>query len=336
MVGPKGTDIRFKHDLDQVCARLLLPYKDCTVSLKEFLRPDAKLREVVTGRQLLWEVKEDEDHIKAGYLRIEQIVRINLANAEKVLELYKPFLFLLDEEERVSSFLEEPAKTREDFSAYVQHLQDTVAKLNEQCPNLLRMQMMRVDCLDVNKKLVQCSQECVAKLLRSLSTRNQDRNGRLVKQFEHLNARITRQPNNEDQLVELEVAIENAASTEMPKLVNEYNDIKEWLYLTWDLDHMLEDDDYKAIYAASEWKNYATKIADRDNDLKEDRMRIEGKLVERRTHFQDELTGLVNKVGKFKDKGSVRMLEDCLNEIKKQLAAAMAMAIDSPWSDKRS
>eukprot|EP00931_Biecheleriopsis_adriatica_P059471 TRINITY_DN3558_c0_g2_i1.p1 TRINITY_DN3558_c0_g2~~TRINITY_DN3558_c0_g2_i1.p1 ORF type:complete len:4446 (+),score=1220.06 TRINITY_DN3558_c0_g2_i1:273-13340(+) len=327
IVGPQGTDIRFKHDLDAVSARLLQPYKDCTTSLKEFPRPDTKLREVMSGRTYLWEVREDEDHIKAGFNRIEQIVRMNLQNAEKTLELYEPFLFLLDEEDRVTTFLEDASKTREHYIEYVQHLLDTIENLHTTCPNLIRMQLMRVDALEVNRKLEQNARDCIAKLLRSLALRNQDRSGRLVKQFEHLNMRIMRQPENEEQLVELEAAVEEAQNKTMPSLLAEYEDIKEWLFLTWDQEHLLVDEDYKAIWAASEWKSYANNINDRENDLKMDRMNIEGKLVERRTDVQEELNGTLTKVAKFKDKGNVRQLDeylDELNTLKKQLATSQA------------
>ena len=43
-----------------------------------------------------------------------------------------------------------------------------------------------------------------------------------MKQFEHLNARIMRQPENEEQLVELENAVEEAKAKVLPSLLDEY------------------------------------------------------------------------------------------------------------------
>ena len=174
VIGPQGTDVRFKYDLEFVKARLLQPYRDCTTCLREFPRPDAKLKETVS-RPLLWQVREEEEHIKRGFDRVEQIVSMNLHNMEKALELYEPFKFLLTEEEKVSAFFEDQSNTREKYVAYLQHLRDTVSKLREQCPNLLQMQMMRIDAAEVNQKLEQCADDCVAKLLRLLAIRNQDR-----------------------------------------------------------------------------------------------------------------------------------------------------------------
>ena len=176
-VGPQGTDIRFKHDLDFVRARLLQPYRDCTTCLREFPRPDAKLKETV-NRPLLWQVREEEEHIKKGFDRVEQIVNVNLYNMDKALELYEPFTFLLTEEEKLPAFFEDQSNTREKYALYLQHLRDTVSKLREQCPNLLNMQMMRVDAAEVNQKLEQCADDCVSKILRFLAIRNQDRSAR--------------------------------------------------------------------------------------------------------------------------------------------------------------
>ena len=45
-----------------------------------------------------------------------------------------------------------------------------------------------------------------------------------MNQFEHLNQRIMRQPENEEQLVELEGAVEEAKSKILPSLLDEYED----------------------------------------------------------------------------------------------------------------
>jgi len=324
-VSPKGNEIQFKQGIDLIMSKLIQPYKECTSSLKEFPRPDARLREVVSGRTTLWEVREDEAHIKKGFKRIEEIIRTNLLNAEKTLELYEPFLFLLDEDIRVTAFTEDLGKTRTEYMNYISLLRKTIEKLEADCPPQIRMQMMRVDAKEVNAKLVDCAQKCITRLLKVLSTRNQDRSARLVKQFQHLHQRIERIPSNEDQLVELENAVENAFNVELPRLLTEYEDIKNWMLLTFDLDHLLEAEDYKAIAAAADIKNSAMHVTERESDLKDDRARIESKLVERRSKFQDELVGLVNKIQKFKDKGSVRMMEDNLEQLadhQKQLTLA--------------
>eukprot|EP00435_Cladocopium_sp_Y103_P015241 s2361_g3.t1 len=319
-------EVRFKHDIDFVHARLVQPYRDCITCLRELPRPDTKLKEMVS-RTLLWQVKEEEQHIKAGLDQLEQIVEMNLANMAKALELYEPFKFLLVEEEHTTAFFEDQSNTREKFTAYLQHLRDTVTALRSQCPNILMLQLIRVDATEVNQKLEQCAEDCIAKLLKSLAVRNQDRSSRLVKQFEHLNGRIMRQPENEEQLVELETAVEEAKAKVLPSLLEEYEDIKAWLFLAWDQEYVLTDEDYNAIWAASQWKTYGDNIAEREKDLELDRMNIEGKLISRRTELQEELANLMTSVQKFKEKGQVRYLEEYLEDlssIKKNLTALQA------------
>lgn len=317
--------IRFAKEQDFIKGRLLLSYKECTTSLAEFKRPDTRLRDVVNGRTMLWEVKEDEDHIRAGYLRIDQIIRMNLSNAEKVLELYQKYLFLLDEHDRVMEFFEDQSKSREDYVEYIEHIRSTLDELQERCPNTLMMQMVQVDAGEVNRKLLQCGQDCVARLLKLLANRNVDRSGRLVKQFELLDARIQREPTNEDQLVELEAMVESAQEKDFPALLDEYEDIKEWIWTTWDMEHLLHEADYRAIWMASKWKGYATDIENRKRELEEDRVKIESKLTERRNKFLEHLVDMNNRIGKFKEKGNTRALDEytvLLDDLKKQLSHA--------------
>lgn len=321
----------FKHDLEQVSARLLSPYKECVAGLRELARPDARLRELTSPRALLWEVKEDEQHIFENCKKIEAIIRLNLRNAELAIELYDPFVFLLDEDERVDVFTQNKSKERQDYMDYIQKLHDTVDELNRVCPPQIRMQMMRIDAFDANQKLIQCAKDCIFKLLKHVALNNQDRSAKLVRQFEQLNARLFRQPTNEAQLVQLEKDLESAETVELPALLADYEDVKQWIFLTWDLDHPLGIPDYESIWAVSKWKGYHMQITERDTDGKEDRAKIEGKLVERRNKFQDDIVRELNKVGKFKENGSVRMLEtylETLSDIKKKLEEFAHTMID--------
>jgi hypothetical protein len=123
-VSSKGNEIQLKQGIDLMTSKLIQPYKECTTSLREFARPDARLREVVTGRTTLWEVKEDESHIKEGYDRIESVIEMNLENAKKSLELYDPFVFLLDEDARVTAFAEDISKNTK--GSYICRDRDTL------------------------------------------------------------------------------------------------------------------------------------------------------------------------------------------------------------------
>ena len=90
---------------------------------------------------------------------------------------------------------------------------------------------------------------------------------------------------------------------------------------------LLKEEDYNAIWEASAWKNYGANIADREQDLEMDRMKIEGKLAARRTELQEELNGILSSIHKFKDKGQIRYLDEYLDDlqsIKRNLASLQA------------
>merc|ERR1712032_173904 len=115
---------------------------------------------------------------------------MNLNNVERVLQLYEPFRFLLTEEDNVAAFLDDASKTREDYEAYIHRLRSAMEECRQQCPPQIRTQMMRIDAAEVNRKLAQCGQDCVSKLLKGIAARNQKRSARLVKSFEYLHKRI--------------------------------------------------------------------------------------------------------------------------------------------------
>jgi len=247
--------------------------------------------------------------------RVEEIVAKNLASAEQALELYQPFLFLLDEEARVEAFLDDRTKTRKDFAAYMDLLRATVAKLHEQCPSRIHMQLLRIEAGDVNRRLVQCAQDCISRLLRTATTRNEDRCVHLAKRFEVLQVRVSRTPYTEEQLVEVESALEDAKERELPELMGEYEDVKAWLFFAWDSGHLLTEKDYDAIYLVSEWKDFGSFLADREAAVLKDRRRLEERLGERSRQLLEDLAASKARIGRFKDKANARMLEDYLEQI---------------------
>eukprot|EP00438_Fugacium_kawagutii_P006803 Skav218531 [mRNA] locus=scaffold2478:334412:339538:- [translate_table: standard] len=200
------------------------PYRDCTTCLRELPRPDAKLKEMVS-RTLLWQVKagvpvgraavamrasrvghrgetmvrqEEEMHIKAGFDQVERIVESNLENMAK-------------------------AGPGEAYVAGSLTDRDTVADLRETCPNVLRMQMMRIDATEVNHKLEQCAEDCIAKLLKSLAVRNQDRSSRPSAAGRGARPGSCDGLKDGEQLVELENAVEEAKAKVLPSLLEEYD-----------------------------------------------------------------------------------------------------------------
>lgn len=306
--------IRFLHDLPKLASKLLQPYRECARSLRDLPRPSVLARGNI-WRASLPVVSEEEDHIRRGFERIEEIVDRNLASAEEALELYQPFLFLLEEEVCVEEFIDDRSKTREDYAAYVRELRETLAELQERCPLRMHMQMMRVEAGDVNLRLVQCGQDCISRLLSSATVRNKDHSARLVMSFEALQIRVSRTPNTEEQLVEVETALQDAMQRELPLLKQEYEDIKAWLFFAFDHDHLLREEDYGAIHRATEWQDFGKFLEAREASLRQDRQGLEEKLGGQSRRVIEDLGTCRARIAKFKDKASVRLVEDYLDQI---------------------
>ena len=75
-----------------------------------------------------------------------------------------------------------------------------------------------------------------------------ERNNKLVKRFEFIESRLSKKATTEDGLVEIENDLEQFTTKDLPVLLNEYKDIREWMELAWELDSPLGVGDYKALY----------------------------------------------------------------------------------------
>ena len=103
----------------------------------------------------------------------------------------------------------------------------------------MRLQMVVVDCHEINETL--CAQAIQGRdvLLQSIVDRNRDRNHRLVKSFENVANRIQKKPTSERELVELEDAVENFRRVELRQFSDEFTDLLAWQDLLFSCEKLL-------------------------------------------------------------------------------------------------
>ena len=101
----------------------------------------------------LWHVPPEDDIVKNALREIEEILEGNNNAAQKALSVYDDYLFILREEDRVKAFLENQNHTREEMMAEVKKYEDTIAKIRNEMPIEIRMNMYLIDCIDLNKHL---------------------------------------------------------------------------------------------------------------------------------------------------------------------------------------
>ena len=177
--------------------------------------------------------------MRAATRRLEEIVDMNLTNVEKAQKLYAPYLHLLKEDERIRGFTAVLSHTRENYLEQVNRLTAVEDEIRKTCPQQVRLQMVVVDCHEINETL--CAQAVQGRdvLLQSIVDRNRDRNHRLVKSFENVANRIQKKPTSERELVELEDAVENFRRVELRQFSDEFTDLLAWQDLLFSCEKLL-------------------------------------------------------------------------------------------------
>ena len=114
----------------------------------------------------LWYISADDEIVKNAESIIKSIVDENLQATSKCVEVYKDFLFLLEEESKVDAFLNKKPFKKEEFVAEIERFKLTITKIRECAPFEIRMSMFLVECHDLNEHLVVICKSMISKILK--------------------------------------------------------------------------------------------------------------------------------------------------------------------------
>lgn len=158
----------------------------------------------------LWHVPPEDDIVKNALREIEEILEGNNNAAQKALSVYDDYLFILREEERVKAFLEEQNHTREEMMAEVKKYEDTIAKIRNEMPIEIRMNMYLIDCIDLNKHLCLECQKLIDMILNKTADMVYERAQNIAKSLETIKDNISQKASTADMLVQIETYLEKA------------------------------------------------------------------------------------------------------------------------------
>jgi len=313
-------DIRFCTSLEQVAERLLDIFRSFVVCLRGLERPDAKLGKGPSTTHL-WEVSFEEQHVGMAENFIAGVIHLNLANVKQALMLYDDYKHLLHEELRIRELAENLTLTREDYIAQVDKLRATEAAIRENCPSEIRLQMISVDCAEINETLCRKAGEAVHILLHAVLRNLLLKNDQLVKSFEAVVNHMVKKPTSEVELVDLEAHVDEFRATGLKGLLGEFASIHAWLGFLFECEDrlcwaMLSMKHYRAIYDSACWVHSIDGIvSEREANLRREREALESKFMEQRNKFVEDLEGFNAFVEKFRDCGNLRQVDDYLERI---------------------
>ena len=130
-----------------------------------------------------------------------------------------------------------------------------------------------------------------------------------------MDSRLQRKPQTEEQLVEVEADLELFRSKDVPALLTEYADIKEWREVAWELDCQQHESDYKVLHHAAHWLGYEKSLEAREKSLEEERNDIEDAFLSERTKFVEYAGTVDRKVEKFREYGTLKHVDEYLDKI---------------------
>lgn len=98
----------------------------------------------------LWDVKIDDELVLKAKDTISETLKENLETVKLAVNIYDDYLFILKEKERIEIFLQKEPFDRDAFQAEIDKYTETIAKIREEMPFEIRMNMFLIKCSDIN------------------------------------------------------------------------------------------------------------------------------------------------------------------------------------------
>ena len=238
---PSGEKFTFSDDLETIEKDLTDIVNEIIECSKNVERPDNMFIKNVGKHANLWQITVEDSEVKEMFTEITNIISENLKIISKATDLYKPFEFVMKEKEEIEKFIAGAPK-RDDFKKRIQFYEDKRELLN-QMPNYLYMNLIKINCTELNNTIRTKIQNSISDCLKSiLSTNILSKGKTLGEGCESILNDLKTQVTSEEVLYNLETKAEQCRSETIPNLLNEYEDFLEWVffYLSYDTYKVLE------------------------------------------------------------------------------------------------
>jgi hypothetical protein len=119
-------------------------------------------------------IDPDDEIVKKAENEITEILLENLQITAKAVDVYKEYLFILTEAEKLQEFLAVSPRKREDYIAKIQVYLDTIHKIKTEAPYEIRMSMFLVQCHELNEKLIHECEKLILAIVKRMYDVNVD------------------------------------------------------------------------------------------------------------------------------------------------------------------
>jgi hypothetical protein len=310
-----GNEISFQDQLPSVRDELVKIVSTMVERINAIPRADTQINP--SDKTHLWYISADDEIVKNAEHTIKTIVDENLQATAKCINVYDEFLFLLQEDQRIETFLNKKPYKKEEFVMEIERFKSTIAKIRKQAPFEIRMSMFLVECSDLNENLVTICKNMITKILKKTEDFvYQETASKLQSDIRNMNTTFTQKADTSADLVVSEKFLEDSKNAKKNEIIASYTDLVEWLMMLQKQPYIEIADEYiKAIILAYQMTNkIQANIEQQETNLKQQRDDIEKRLHLETKAFQDELNEVKASVDKFKDH-HVKKKEDDYNKM---------------------
>ena len=229
------TKYTFSDELNDIHLKLTNVVKDIIKYSQGVERADNMFIKNVDKHSNLWQVPFNDSVVTEIYNELDNIIQENLEIIDKVTDLYKPFEFVMKEDEEIQKFISSNPK-REDYKKKITFYEEK-RELLDSMPNNLYMNMIKINCTNLNEHIREEIMKFTLYLLNNILTVNIFNKSKYLGQScTDILGELKTQVTTEEILFKLENIAETCRSETIPNLLNEYEDYLEWVffYLSYD------------------------------------------------------------------------------------------------------
>lgn len=226
----------FSDELSDIHNKLIGVIHDVIKCSQDVERPDNAFIKNLERKNNLWEVPIVDQKIANMINVIDMIIKENLDHVNKVTDIYQPFVFVLNEQLNLEKFKNGNPK-REDIKKKITFYEEKLKILRENMPNSLYLNLIRIDCTEINSELRFSLNNFILDLLKYVQNKNIISKAKdLTERIEALKESLDRIPADEESLYTFETNLESYKNDKVPAIYHEYNDFLEWVFFYFEYD----------------------------------------------------------------------------------------------------
>ncbi|CAG9334937.1 unnamed protein product [Blepharisma stoltei] len=292
--------IVFSENPESISIELISIVKKIAEKSEKVPRPDHGIAPNEKNPHL-WFVSSEDELVINSSKQIKHIIRKNLDIALESLKLYEKYTNLLTDRRYIEQFIHEE-HSRNEYRELIERYETIEREIRRECPVRIRLNMIEVECGDINKQLCKDCDDIVFTLNKAILTKNADRATSIYKEFQTISEFYSTKADTEEKLVEHESYKDKCREQIIPNLFQEYNDTKEWFKMLYDSPFNVGEEDLAPLGQCNFWvKTIMGRMQEIELSLQNSKDALNNQLREIRKNFGEELNSIELEISRLKD-----------------------------------